>query len=135
VKFAFIRVEKAHHSISALCRNLGVTRQGYYQFEARRDEARIEGERPGPVRPPAPLAKRNKWQSPEREAAVKAARDEKDATKRAQLYMDLQKSALNDSPYIIMFQQVETAAVRSNVNGLIIGPTFDSNLYSWVVKN
>jgi peptide/nickel transport system substrate-binding protein len=49
--------------------------------------------------------------------------------------MDLQKSALNDSPYIIMFQQVETAAVRSNVNGLIIGPTFDSNLYSWVVKN
>jgi peptide/nickel transport system substrate-binding protein len=83
----------------------------------------------------APLAKRNKWQSPEREAAVKAARDEKDATKRAQMYMDLQKSALNDSPYIIMFQQVETAAVRSNVNGLIIGPTFDSNLYSWVVKN
>ncbi len=83
----------------------------------------------------APLAKRNQWQSPEREAAVKAARDEKDGAKRAQLYMDLQKQALNESPYIIMFQQVETAAVRSNVNGLIIGPTFDSNLYSKVVKN
>jgi|AraplaMF_Col_mMF_1032025.scaffolds.fasta_scaffold00042_66 peptide/nickel transport system substrate-binding protein len=83
----------------------------------------------------APLAKRNQWLSPEREAAVKAARDEKDATKRAQMYVDLQKSALQDSPYVIMFQQVETAAVRSNVNGLIIGPTFDLNLYKNVVKN
>jgi len=83
----------------------------------------------------APLAKRNQWQSPEREAAVKAARDEKDATKRAQMYMDLQKSALENSPFIIMFQQVETAAVRSNVNGFSIGPTFDLNLYKKVVKN
>ena len=64
-----------------------------------------------------------------------AARDEKDATKRAQMYMDLQKQALEDSPYIIMFQQVETAAVRSNVNGFIIGPTFDLNLYRYTVKN
>jgi peptide/nickel transport system substrate-binding protein len=83
----------------------------------------------------APLAKRNQWQSPEREAAVKAARDEKDSAKRAQMYMDLQKMALDESPYVIMFQQVETAAVRSNVNGFIIGPTFDLNLYKFVVKN
>lgn len=83
----------------------------------------------------APLAKRNQWTSPERAAAVIAARDEKDATKRAQMYMDLQKQALEDSPYIIMFQQVETAAVRSNVNGFIIGPTFDLNLYRYTVKN
>ncbi|MDQ7246436.1 ABC transporter substrate-binding protein [Dongia sedimenti] len=83
----------------------------------------------------APLAKRNQWTSPERAAAVIAARDEKDATKRAQMYMDLQKQALEDSPYIIMFQQVETAAVRSNVDGFIIGPTFDLNLYRYTVKN
>ena len=83
----------------------------------------------------APLAKRNQWTSPERAAAVIAARDEKDATKRAQMYMDLQKQALEESPYIIMFQQVETAAVRSNVNGFIIGPTFDLNLYRYTVKN
>ena len=83
----------------------------------------------------SPLAKRNQWQSPEREAAVKAARDEKDSGKRAQMYMDLQKMALNESPYVILFQQVETAAVRKNVEGFIIGPTFDLNLYRYVVKN
>ena len=83
----------------------------------------------------APLAKRNQWQSDERAAAVKAARDEKDSTKRAQMYMDLQKMALNESPYVILFQQVETAAVRKNVDGFIIGPTFDLNLYRYTVKN
>jgi peptide/nickel transport system substrate-binding protein len=83
----------------------------------------------------SPLAKRNQWQSPERAAAVTAARDEKDATKRAQMYMDLQKMALNESPYVILFQQVETAAVRKNVDGFIIGPTFDLNLYRYTVKN
>jgi peptide/nickel transport system substrate-binding protein len=34
-----------------------------------------------------------------------------------------------------MFQQVETAALRKNVDGFIIGPTFDLNLYKNVVKN
>jgi len=82
----------------------------------------------------APLAKRNKWQLPENEAAVLAARDEKDNTKRAAMYMDLQKQALETSPYIIMFQQIETAAILNNVKGFVIGPTFDLNLYSNVTK-
>jgi peptide/nickel transport system substrate-binding protein len=82
-----------------------------------------------------PLAKRNNWQSPEREAAVLAARDERDSAKRAQMYMDLQKMALEESPYVFLFQQVETAAIRANVDGFIIGPTFDLNLYRNVVKN
>jgi peptide/nickel transport system substrate-binding protein len=42
---------------------------------------------------------------------------------------------MDEGPYIILFQQVETAAVRSDVNGFIIGPTFDLNLYKNVVKN
>ena len=83
----------------------------------------------------APLAKRNVWQSPEREAAVLAARDEKDGAKRAQMYMDLQKMALEESPFVILFQQVETIAVRKNVDGFIVGPTFDLDLYKNVVKN
>jgi peptide/nickel transport system substrate-binding protein len=83
----------------------------------------------------SPLAKRNQWQSPERAAAVMAARDEKDSAKRAKLYMDLQKMALDESPYVILFQQVETAAARKSVDGFIIGPTFDLNLYKNVVKN
>jgi peptide/nickel transport system substrate-binding protein len=83
----------------------------------------------------SPLAKRNQWNSDERAKAVMAARDEKDPTKRAQMYMDLQKMERDEGPYVIMFQQVETAAVRKNVDGFIIGPTFDLNLYRYVVKN
>src|SRR4030095_13644542 len=62
----------------------------------------------------APLAKRNQWVDDARTQEVLAARDEKDATKRTQMYMDLQKMALEQSPYVIMFQRVETAAVRKN---------------------
>jgi peptide/nickel transport system substrate-binding protein len=83
----------------------------------------------------APLAKRNQWQDPTRAAAVNAARDEKDSAKRAQMYMDLQKMALNESPYVFLFQQVETAAIRKNVTGFIMGPTFDLDLYRNIVKN
>jgi peptide/nickel transport system substrate-binding protein len=83
----------------------------------------------------APLAKRNVWQSPERAAAVLAARDEKDSAKRSQMYMDLQKMALDESPFVIMFQQVETIALRKNVDGFIVGPSFDLDLYKNVVKN
>ena len=35
MKFAFIRAEKAQFPIAALCRVLGVTRQGYYAMERR----------------------------------------------------------------------------------------------------
>jgi peptide/nickel transport system substrate-binding protein len=83
----------------------------------------------------APLAKRNKWNSPELEAKVIAARDEKDSAKRAQMYMDLQKMALEESPYIILFQSVETIALRKNVNGFIVGPSFDLDLYKEVTKD
>lgn len=82
----------------------------------------------------APLAKRNKWQSDERAAAVNAARDEKDSAKRAQMYRDLQKMALEESPYVILFQQVETIALRKNVNGFVVGPSFDLDLYKDVTK-
>ena len=83
----------------------------------------------------APLAGRNQWKSPEREAAVMAARDEKDSAKRAQMYMDLQKMQMDEGPYVILFQQVETIALRKNVDGFIVGPTFDLDLYKDVVKN
>ena len=48
--------------------------------------------------------------------------------------MTLQKQALKTSPYVIMFQQVETAALQSNVKGFVLGPTFDLNLYANVTK-
>jgi peptide/nickel transport system substrate-binding protein len=82
-----------------------------------------------------PLGKRNKWASDEQEKSVVAARDERDPVKRAQMYMDLQKMTLEQGPYVILFQQVETAAIRKNVSNFIMGPTFDLNLYKNIEKN
>ena|GEM_PF-1543006 len=36
MKFAFIHAEKAQFEVSALCRNLGVSRQGYYAYSKRK---------------------------------------------------------------------------------------------------
>jgi putative transposase len=44
MRFAFIHVEKASFSISALCRVLGVTRQGYYAWAGRAPSARARSE-------------------------------------------------------------------------------------------
>ncbi len=43
--------------------------------------------------------------------------------------------ALEQSPFVILFQQVETAAIRKNVDNFIMGPTFDLNLYKNITKN
>jgi putative transposase len=46
VKFSFIHAEKAHFPVAALCRVLGVTRQGYYAYVKRPPSARaVEEER------------------------------------------------------------------------------------------
>jgi len=44
VKFAFIHAEKASHSLSALCRILGVTRQGYYAWASREPSSRQQAD-------------------------------------------------------------------------------------------
>jgi len=41
VKFAYIHAEKAHFSVAALCRNFGVTRQGYYAYAKRPSSQRL----------------------------------------------------------------------------------------------
>jgi peptide/nickel transport system substrate-binding protein len=35
---------------------------------------------------------------------------------------------MDTSPFVIMFQQTEVAAVRANVKDFIMGPSFDNNL-------
>lgn len=42
MKFAFVHAEKAYFPIAALCRLLGITRQGYYAFAKRPPGARVE---------------------------------------------------------------------------------------------
>ena len=81
-----------------------------------------------------PLAWRNAWDIPEMSKKVEAAVLERDPAKRAQIYLDLQKEGQETSPFVIMFQEIEVAALRKNVDGFVIGPSFDSNLFAGVTK-
>ena len=44
MRFAFIRAEKAFFPVAALCRVLGVTRQGYYAFAGRPPSRRVKAD-------------------------------------------------------------------------------------------
>ena len=82
-----------------------------------------------------PLAWRNAWDPGPLTAQTRAAVLEPDAEKRAKMYEDLQKEVLAKGPYIGMFQQIEVMAMRKNVDGMIIGPSFDTNSVAQVRKN
>ncbi|CAN7395999.1 ABC transporter substrate-binding protein [Pararhizobium sp. LjRoot238] len=74
------------------------------------------------------LAWRNTWNVPkEWTEQSKAALLEKDAAKRAEMYKDLQKKVLANSPFVIIFQQTEVAGYRGNLKGFKLGPSFDTN--------
>lgn len=80
------------------------------------------------------LAWRNAWDIPELTKKVDAAVLERDQEKRAEMYEDLQKTILDEGPFVIMFQKVEVFAMRKNVNGVVIGPSFDTNLLAGATK-
>ncbi|MDY6964330.1 MAG: ABC transporter substrate-binding protein, partial [Pseudomonadota bacterium] len=81
-----------------------------------------------------PLAWRNAWDIPELTQQTAAALLERDETKRADMYKDLQQQVLETGPFVIVFQQTEVAAHRANVEGYNLGPTFDTNLLAPVSK-
>ncbi|HVI89310.1 MAG TPA: ABC transporter substrate-binding protein [Dongiaceae bacterium] len=81
------------------------------------------------------LAWRNAWDIPDLTKEVYAARDELDSSKRAAMYGDIQQKVLDDGPFVVMFQQIETAGISKHVKGFIMGPSFDLDLYKDVVKN
>lgn len=80
------------------------------------------------------LAWRNAWDIPELTKQVQAALLERDNDKRAELYQKLQQEALETSPFVMIFQQIEVAGVRGNVKGYRLGPSFDSNPLAPVSK-
>jgi peptide/nickel transport system substrate-binding protein len=80
------------------------------------------------------LAWRNSWYIPEMSKKVLAAVEERDAEKRATMYEELQREHQKTSPFIIMFQEIEVAARRKNVDGFVMGPSFDTNLYAGIEK-
>ena len=73
-----------------------------------------------------PLAWRNSWAIPELTKKADAAVLERDAGKRKAMYEEMQAEFRKTSPFIMLFQQTEVAAYRTNVDGLKIGPTSDS---------
>ena len=81
-----------------------------------------------------PLAWRNAWDIPELTKQADAAVLERDATKRKAMYEKMQADFRKDSPFVMLYQQIETAAYRSNVAGLKIGPTSDSTYMFKVSK-
>ncbi|UDF32905.1 UNVERIFIED_ORG: ABC transporter substrate-binding protein (plasmid) [Roseateles sp. XES5] len=81
-----------------------------------------------------PLSWRNAWDIPELTAEAKAALLERDADKRAEMYKKLQQEALDTSPFVMIFQQIEVAGVRGKVKGYRLGPSFDSNPLAPVSK-
>jgi peptide/nickel transport system substrate-binding protein len=81
-----------------------------------------------------PLSWRNAWDIPELTKKSDAAALERDAKKRAAMYQDIQAEFRKTSPFVMLFQQTEVAAYRSNVQGLKLGPTFSSNYMFTVSK-
>ncbi len=73
-----------------------------------------------------PLAWRNAWDIPELTKKSDAAALERDGTKRARMYQEIQAEFRRTGPFVMLYQQVEVAAYRANVDGLKIGPTSDS---------
>jgi peptide/nickel transport system substrate-binding protein len=72
-----------------------------------------------------PLAWRNAWAIPELTKKADAAVLERDGAKRKAMYEEIQAEFRKTSPFVMLFQQTEVAAYRSNVEGLRIGPTSD----------
>lgn len=80
------------------------------------------------------LAWRNAWDIPELTEQAKAALLERDADKRGDMYKKLQQEALDTSPFVMIFQQIEVAGLRGNVKNYKLGPSFDSNPLASVTK-
>jgi peptide/nickel transport system substrate-binding protein len=81
------------------------------------------------------LAWRNFWNIPEMTKRTEAAVVERDGEKRAAIYEALERDHQSNSPFVIMFQQIEVSANRKSVDGFILGPSFDTNLYAGIAKH
>ncbi|MDP2369001.1 ABC transporter substrate-binding protein [Rhodoferax sp.] len=70
-----------------------------------------------------PLAWRNAWDIPELTRKADAAVLERDPAKRRAMYEEIQADFRKNSPFIMIYQQLEVAAMRSDVQGLKLGST------------
>lgn len=75
---------------------------------------------------------RQSWEIPELTVMVGKAALEKDPAKREEMYQAMQKVVLEDGPYLLMFQPLDVAAVRSNVKDFVMATKF--SLYGGASK-
>ena len=80
------------------------------------------------------LAWRNAWADEGSNELAVMARNELDLAKREKQYLDLQRMLQTKGPYVIMFQQNEQVARRTNVEGFVSGSNFDLVFYRNVTK-
>ena len=81
-----------------------------------------------------PLAWRNSWEIPELSERTVAATLESDTDARATTYQELQNEVMETGPFVIMFQEIEVFGMRDDVEGYIIGPSFNDNSFAEVTK-
>jgi len=82
-----------------------------------------------------PLAWRNAWDPGPLTQRTREAVLERNTEKRAAMYDELQRAVMDTGPYVIMFQQIEPVALRKDVDGFLLGPSFDTNSYAQTRKN
>jgi len=80
------------------------------------------------------LAWRNAWDIPELTKMTDAAIHERDRAARIADYEAIQRRELDDSPFVILYQEVELAVERADVRGFVLGPSFDTVYYRGVTK-
>ncbi|MCQ0969087.1 ABC transporter substrate-binding protein (plasmid) [Paracoccus sp. TK19116] len=81
------------------------------------------------------LAWRNAYEVPaEMNEATLAATQEQDSDVRAQMYQDIQRQYQAEAPIIPLFQRIERAGLRENVNGWQSGGAVTSVIYRGVTK-
>ena len=80
------------------------------------------------------LAWRSSWYDPAVNAETEAALHQRDAAKRRQMYLDLQRRLQADSPFIVLFQSTIEVAARRDVKGFVVGPAWDLVAYRLMSK-
>jgi len=80
------------------------------------------------------VAWRNHWSDPALSARAAANARETDAVRRLDEYCAPQRDSRARDPFVLLLQQVEVAAVRSEVAGFTLGGLADRTAYSKVAR-
>jgi peptide/nickel transport system substrate-binding protein len=105
-----------------------------YQDPHTNAQAFAENPDNGPNTRTKTVAWRSNWDIPELSARVEAAVRETDTAKRAALYEALQRDILHSSSYAFLYQTTEVVAHRAEVDGLVLGPSIDTDFWAGIVK-